>query len=85
MITVLYPETLFPDDIVERDVFGPDVQILVRSVGTLAELDAADCEPVTGLIVMRHHVTADDFARFPRLAERQGQKASTFSGGQVLG
>ena len=44
MITVLYPETLFPDDIVERDVFGPDVQILVRSVGTLAELDAADCE-----------------------------------------
>ncbi len=67
MITVLYPETLFPDDIVERDVFGPDVQILVRSVGTLAELDAADCEPVTGLAVMRHHVTAEDFARFPRL------------------
>ncbi len=67
MITVLYPETLYADDIVERDVFGPDVQILVRSVGTLAELDAADCVSVTGLIVMRHHVSAEDFARFPRL------------------
>jgi C-terminal binding protein len=67
MITVLYPETLYADDVVEREVFGPDVQVLVRDVGTLAELDAADCAAAAGLVVMRHHVTAVDLSRFPRL------------------
>ncbi len=67
MTTVLYSETLYTDDSIERDVFGPDVRVLVRDVGTLAELDAADCEAVAGLLVMRHEVTAEDFIRFPRL------------------
>ena len=67
MTTVLYPETLYADDIVEREVSARTCRYWCAASARCAELDAADCEAVTGLMVMRHRVTAEDFARFPRL------------------
>ncbi len=66
-LTVLYSETLYPDDLAEREIFGPDVRILRRSVDSIAELDEADCADVEGLMVFRHWLRAADVARFPRL------------------
>ena len=31
MTTILYSERMYADDSVERDVFGPDVRVLVRA------------------------------------------------------
>jgi phosphoglycerate dehydrogenase-like enzyme len=67
-VTVMYPEDRqIPDLDVEREVFGPEVTILRRTKASLAELDAADCAEVDGLMIMRHAVSAADIARFPRL------------------
>ncbi|MBV9749324.1 MAG: C-terminal binding protein [Acetobacteraceae bacterium] len=67
MITVLYPEAMYPDDSVERQVFGESVQVLRRDVARLADLDPADCAATDGLMIFRHWLTAEDAARFPRL------------------
>jgi len=67
MTTILYPEGLYPDDCVERDVFGPDVRVVMRQVRAIADLDDADCEAANGLLVFYAPVSAEDFARFPRL------------------
>jgi phosphoglycerate dehydrogenase-like enzyme len=67
LTTVLYTEAMYDDDSVEREVFGPDVRVVVRNPATLAELDAADCAEVEGLMVFRHYASAADFAKFPRL------------------
>jgi phosphoglycerate dehydrogenase-like enzyme len=67
-VTVMYPEDRqIPDLDVEREIFGPEVTILRRTKASLAELDAADCAEVDGLMIMRHAVSAADIARFPRL------------------
>jgi phosphoglycerate dehydrogenase-like enzyme len=67
-VTVMYPEDRqIPDDRVERQIFGPEVGIIRRTKRALAELDPADCAEVDGLMIMRHAVSADDLARFPRL------------------
>jgi phosphoglycerate dehydrogenase-like enzyme len=67
-VTVLYPEDRqIPDDLVEREIFGPEVEIIRRTKQRLAELDPADCAEVDGLMIMRHPVSAEDLARFPRL------------------
>ncbi len=67
-ITVMYPEDRqIPDESVEREIFGPEVQIIRRTKTALAELDPADCAEVDGLMIMRHAVSAEDIARFPRL------------------
>lgn len=67
-VTVMYPEDRqIPDESVEREIFGPEVQIIRRTKTTLAELDPADCAEVNGLMIMRHAVSAEDIARFPRL------------------
>lgn len=67
-VTVLYPEEAqLPDESLERDVFGPDVRILRRDTKALAELSAADCAEVDGLMITRFAVSAEDIARFPRL------------------
>jgi C-terminal binding protein len=67
MTTILYPEGLYDDDSVERPIFGPGVDIVMRRVGALAELDDADCAAADGLMIYDLRVTAQDFARFPRL------------------
>ena len=67
-VTVLYPEERqIPDDGLEREVFGPEIRIMRRTVKTLADLDPADCAEVDGLMIMRYAVTAEDIDRFPRL------------------
>jgi phosphoglycerate dehydrogenase-like enzyme len=67
MTTVLYSEALYPDDTVERAVFGPDVRVLVRAPETLAALADADCAEADGLMLFRLWCSAADLARFPRL------------------
>ncbi len=67
MTTILYSEEMYPDLSVERDVFGADVRLLLRTPATLAELDAATCAEVDGLMLFRLWARADDIARFPRL------------------
>jgi C-terminal binding protein len=66
-VTILYPEALYEDDSVERDVFGPGHTILRRATTRIAELAEADCAEVEGLMIFRHWVTAADIARFPKL------------------
>jgi C-terminal binding protein len=67
-VTVMYPEDRqVPDLDLERQIFGPEVQIIRRTKSTLAELDPADCAEIDGLMIMRHAVSAADIARFPRL------------------
>lgn len=67
MTTILYPEAMYPDDSVERRVFGEDIRILRRDTGLLAELDPADCAEVDGLMIFRQWLRAEDVARFPKL------------------
>ena len=66
-ITILYSEHMYDDDKVEREVFGPDVRIISRDAGALADLSDADCADVDGLMLFRHWADAADFARFPKL------------------
>jgi phosphoglycerate dehydrogenase-like enzyme len=66
-ITILYPEALYPDDSVERKIFGPDVNILFRDTKELSELTDADCAAADGLMILRQAVTPADFARFTKL------------------
>jgi C-terminal binding protein len=41
--------------------------VLLRNVDSPAELDAAECAVVDGLMVFRHHITGEHLARFPKL------------------
>ncbi|HEY1258488.1 MAG TPA: C-terminal binding protein [Stellaceae bacterium] len=67
-VTVLYPEDRqVPDLDLETRVFGPEVRLVRRTKQKLAELDPEDCAEIDGLMIMRHAVSADDIARFPRL------------------
>jgi C-terminal binding protein len=66
-VTVLYPEVLYSDQSVEREVYGPDVRVVMRDAATLAELSDRDCAEADGLMIMRQPVTAADLARFTRL------------------
>ncbi len=66
-VTVLYPEARQQPDALERDVFGPDVEIVKRDAGALSELSDADCAAADGLMIMGFAVTGADLARFPRL------------------
>jgi C-terminal binding protein len=66
-ITVLYPNFLYADESVEREVFGPDVAIATRTAETLAKLDDEACAQANGLMILGQWVSADDIARFPHL------------------
>jgi len=66
--TVLYAEKLYDNDKVEREVFGPDVRVVWRNVTDLSQLEERDCADVDGLMVLRHAVTAEHFAKFPKLS-----------------
>jgi C-terminal binding protein len=66
--TVLYSENNYPDDSVERRIYGPDVRIIVPQASTsLADLSDADCAAAEGLMILRYKVTAADLPRFPKL------------------
>ena len=66
--TVLYAEKLYDNDKVEREVFGSDVRVVWRNVADLSQLEERDCAEIDGLMVLRHAVTAEHFAKFPKLA-----------------
>jgi phosphoglycerate dehydrogenase-like enzyme len=67
MTTILYPEAAFADASFERGLFGPDVEVIRRDVGQMAELDDADCARTEGLMLFRHFFPAEQMARFPKL------------------
>lgn len=65
--TVLYPETLYDDDSVERRIYGPEVRVMVRNTKVLADLSDEDCAAADGLMILRQRVSATDLARFTKL------------------
>nr|WP_294510752.1 NAD(P)-dependent oxidoreductase [uncultured Rhodopila sp.] len=66
--TVLYSENVYPDDSVERRIYGPDVRVIFpKATASLYDLADADCATAEGLMILRYKVTADDLTRFPRL------------------
>ena len=66
--TVLYSENSYPDDSVERRIYGPDVRVIFPAASnSLADLSDADCAAAEGLMILRFKVTATDLKRFPRL------------------
>jgi phosphoglycerate dehydrogenase-like enzyme len=67
MTTILYPEAAFTDAVFERELFGPDVEVIRRDVREMAGLDDADCARTEGLMLFRHFFPAEQMARFPKL------------------
>jgi C-terminal binding protein len=68
MTTVLYSENTYPDDSVERRIYGPDVRVIFpKASRSLADLADEDCAAAEGLMILRYKVTASDLKRFPRL------------------
>jgi phosphoglycerate dehydrogenase-like enzyme len=69
MPTVLYAENNYPDDSVERRIFGPDITLLVpqRPTNSIADLTDEECAQADGLMTLRFRVTEQDLARFPKL------------------
>jgi phosphoglycerate dehydrogenase-like enzyme len=67
MTTILYSEAMYPDDSVEREVFGPGVTVRMRELAALSDLSDAECADVDGLMLFRLWAGARDLARFPRL------------------
>jgi C-terminal binding protein len=67
MRTILYAEPLYPDETVEREVFGPDATILWRDADPLSALSDEDCAAADGLMMFRRMLTAADLDRFTRL------------------
>jgi phosphoglycerate dehydrogenase-like enzyme len=66
--TVLYSENNYPDDSVERRIYGPDVRVIFPSASaSLADLSDEDCAAAEGLMILRFKVFAKDLERFPRL------------------
>jgi phosphoglycerate dehydrogenase-like enzyme len=66
-VTVLYPEARQTPDDLERGVFGPDVRLVKRDAGALAEVSDADCAEADGLMILAFAVTGRDLERFPKL------------------
>jgi C-terminal binding protein len=67
-VTVLYSENVYPDDSVERRIYGPNVRVIFpKASTTLADLSDEDCAAAEGLMILRFKVTAKDLERFPKL------------------
>jgi phosphoglycerate dehydrogenase-like enzyme len=66
-ITVLYPEGDYPDDTVERRIFGPDARIIMRKARSIADLSNEDCAAADGLMLRRLGITGAELARFTKL------------------
>src|SRR4051812_12370506 len=66
--TVLYSENRYPDDSVERRIYGPDVRVIFPSASnSLADLSDQDCAAAEGLMILSFKLFADDLKRFARL------------------
>jgi C-terminal binding protein len=69
-LTVLEPEGMYPDTVLEQEVLGTGVRVVhggARPDGTLDALPDALCAEVDGLLIFRHWLRAKDIARFPKL------------------
>ncbi|MDR3536787.1 MAG: C-terminal binding protein [Acetobacteraceae bacterium] len=67
-VTVLYSENAYPDDSVERRIYGPDVRVIFPQSSTcLADLPDEACAAAEGLMILRFKVRREDLVRFPRL------------------
>jgi C-terminal binding protein len=67
-VTVLYSENSYPDDSVERRIYGPDVRVIFpKASGSLADLSDEDCAAAEGLMILGYKVNANDLKRFPKL------------------
>ena len=67
-LTVLEPEGLYPDTILEQEILGPGVRILQGNAkASLAELPDSLLAEVEGLMTLRMAVPAEQIARFPKL------------------
>jgi phosphoglycerate dehydrogenase-like enzyme len=67
-VTVLYSENVYPDDSVERRIYGSDVRVIFpKATDSLADLTDEDCAAAEGLMILRYKVTSADLERFPRL------------------
>ena len=67
MVTVLYPERMYPDDTEERRIYGPGARVIMRDATSLADLSDDDCQAADGLMVFRFWAGDADLARFPKL------------------
>jgi phosphoglycerate dehydrogenase-like enzyme len=67
--TVLYSENNYPDDSVERRIYGSDIRVVVPSglTTSLADLSDEQCAAAEGLMILRFKVTGVDLQRFPKL------------------
>ncbi len=66
-MTILYPERMYADDSVEREVFGPQAHIVMRDYGSLAEVSEADRASTEGLMIFRQWAPGAELAKFPKL------------------
>jgi C-terminal binding protein len=66
-VIILYPEDSYPDQSVEREVYGPDATLIVRDVVDLMDLPQEDFDTAEGLCVFRRMVPAPVIARFKKL------------------
>ena len=66
-MSILYPERMYTDDTVEREVFGPRATIVMRDAATLAGLTQADRDECEGLMIFRQFAPAAELAKFPKL------------------
>jgi C-terminal binding protein len=68
MLTVLEPESLYPDTALEQRIMGEGVRILTgQAKKSLLELPDALCAEVDGLMTLRMAVPAEALAKFPKL------------------
>lgn len=68
MLTVLEPESLYPDTLLEQRILGPSVRILTgQAKKSLLELPDELCAQADGLKTLRLAVPAEALARFPKL------------------
>ena len=66
-MNILYPELMYPDDTVEREVFGPDATIVMRDARSLADVAPTDRAGVEGLMIFRFWAPGEELAKFPNL------------------
>jgi phosphoglycerate dehydrogenase-like enzyme len=67
-LTVLEPEGLYTDTVLEQEILGPGVRILQGNAkSSLAELPDSLLAEVDGLMTLRMAVPAEQIARFPKL------------------
>ncbi len=69
-LTVLEPEGMYPDTLLEQRILGPDVEVLhggAPHTGSLDELSDEVCARIDGLLIFRHWLKPHHIARFTKL------------------